>query len=66
MVNTSRSKWIFFVLAVVFFILLGWAVYDFSSRTTFPGSKPGPTDKIMKGSNDTARSSLDSSKATRR
>jgi hypothetical protein len=35
----SPSKKIFVAIAVVFFILLAYASYDISSRTTSPGSK---------------------------
>jgi hypothetical protein len=35
----SRSKKIFLALAVLFFVLLFYASYDISTRTTFPGSK---------------------------
>lgn len=34
----SRSKKIFAAIAIVFFGLLAYVVYDISSRTTFPGS----------------------------
>jgi hypothetical protein len=35
----NRSKKIFLGLVIVFVILLAYASYDISSRTTFPGSK---------------------------
>jgi hypothetical protein len=35
----NRSKKIFAGFVLVFVILLGYAVYDISSRTTFPGSR---------------------------
>ncbi|AYB33273.1 hypothetical protein [Chryseolinea soli] len=35
----SRGKKIFVVLAIVFVILLAYASYDISRKTTFPGSK---------------------------
>lgn len=34
----SRSKKIFFLVAIAFFLLLLYVTYDFSRRTTFPGS----------------------------
>jgi hypothetical protein len=34
----NRSKKIFFLVAIAFFIFLIYATYDFSRRTTFPGS----------------------------
>jgi hypothetical protein len=36
----SKSKKIFLMVASIFFLLLIYASYDISSRTTFPGSKP--------------------------
>jgi hypothetical protein len=42
----SRSKKIFIACGVVFLILLGYASYDISSRTTFPGSKPQLKERI--------------------
>jgi len=35
----TRSKKIFFALSAVFFVLLFYASYDISRRTTFPGSR---------------------------
>src|SRR5688500_3870679 len=35
----SRSKKIFIFFTIIFFILLMYASYDISKRTTFPGSK---------------------------
>ncbi|HEY5744795.1 MAG TPA: hypothetical protein VIU12_01855 [Chryseolinea sp.] len=35
----SRGKKIFVILAIVFVILLAYASYDISRKTTFPGSK---------------------------
>jgi hypothetical protein len=34
----SRSKKIFFLVAIAFFLLLLCVTYDLSRRTTFPGS----------------------------
>jgi hypothetical protein len=42
----SRSKKVFTGLAVVFVILLLYASYDISNRTTFPGSKPQLKERI--------------------
>jgi hypothetical protein len=42
----SRSKKIFAGLAIVFAILLLYASYDISTRTTFPGSKPQLKERI--------------------
>jgi hypothetical protein len=44
----SKSKKIFLALAVVFFLLLSWASYDISSRTTFPGSKSQLKERVKK------------------
>jgi hypothetical protein len=35
----TRSKKIFVGFVILFVILIGYASYDISSRTTFPGSK---------------------------
>jgi hypothetical protein len=42
----SKSKKIFLVVAAIFFVLLIYASYDISSRTTFPGSKPQLKERI--------------------
>jgi hypothetical protein len=42
----SRSKRIFAMLAIIFVILLAYASYDISSKTTFPGSKPQLKERI--------------------
>jgi hypothetical protein len=42
----TRSKKVFAGLAVVFVILLIYASYDISQRTTFPGSKPQLKERI--------------------
>jgi hypothetical protein len=44
----SRSKKIFAALAIVFVILLAYASYDISSRTTFPGSKSQLQERLKK------------------
>lgn len=44
----TKSKKIFAALAVIFFILLFYASYDISTRTTFPGSKPQLKERIQK------------------
>jgi len=36
----NRSKKIFLAFVAAFVILIGYLIYDISSRTTFPGSKP--------------------------
>jgi len=43
----SKSKKIFLVVAAIFFLLLIYASYDISSRTTFPGSKPQLKERIQ-------------------
>ncbi len=42
----SKSKKIFLFVAAIFFLLLIYASYDISSRTTFPGSKPQLQERI--------------------
>ena len=42
----SRSKKLFIVFAVIFFVLLFYASYDIATRTTFPGSKPQLKERI--------------------
>jgi hypothetical protein len=42
----TRQKKIFTAFAVIFVILLAYASYDISSRTTFPGSKPQLKERI--------------------
>jgi hypothetical protein len=44
----SRSKKIFVALVVLFVLLLAYASYDISSRTTFPGSKPQLQERLKK------------------
>ncbi len=44
--SMTRSKKIFLSLAVIFFVLLLYASYDISTRTTFPGSKPKLKERI--------------------
>jgi hypothetical protein len=42
----TRSKKVFAGLAVVFVVLLLYASYDISRRTTFPGSRPQLKERI--------------------
>lgn len=44
----SRSRKIFVAAMVAFFILLAYASYDISSRTTFPGSKSQLKERLKK------------------
>lgn len=44
----TRTKKIFAAFAAVFVILLAYASYDISSRTTFPGSKPQLKERLKK------------------
>jgi len=44
----NRSKKIFAFLSVIFLLLLFYASYDISTRTTFPGSKPQLKERIKK------------------
>jgi len=43
----SRSKKIFLVFVIIFVILLVYASYDISSRTTFPGSKSQLKERLQ-------------------
>jgi hypothetical protein len=42
----SLSKKIFLIIAVIFVILLVYASYDISRKTTFPGSKPQLKERL--------------------
>lgn len=44
----NRSKKIFLLFCIVFVIALGYASYDISSRTTFPGSKRQLEERLKK------------------
>ena len=44
----TKSKRIFAILAVIFMVLLFYASYDISRRTTFPGSKPQLPERLKK------------------
>lgn len=44
----NRNKKVFAVAAIVFFVLLAYASYDISRRTTFPGSKAQLPERIEK------------------
>ena len=46
--SMSRNKKVFLIFAVVFFMLLFYASYDISKRTTFPGSKPQLKERLQK------------------
>lgn len=43
----NRSKKIFLALSAVFFVLLFYASYDISRRTTFPGSRPQLKERVQ-------------------
>lgn len=58
----SRSKKVFVVLAVIFLVLLAYASYDISSRTTFPGSKSQLKERLQKQYLKTDTLQADSSK----
>jgi hypothetical protein len=45
----SRSKKIFLLAAIAFFIALTYFTYDFSRRTTFPGSATEPSSGVPSG-----------------
>jgi hypothetical protein len=42
----TRSKKVFMGICVVFIVLLVYASYDISRRTTFPGSRPQLKERI--------------------
>jgi hypothetical protein len=42
----SRSKKIFLTAVGLFIVLLIYATYDISKRTTFPGSKPQLKERL--------------------
>jgi hypothetical protein len=44
---TKQKKW-FRVIAIIFALMLGYASYDISRRTTFPGSKSQLKERIKK------------------
>jgi hypothetical protein len=58
----TRGKKIFAVLAVIFVILLLYASYDISNRTTFPGSKPQLKERLENDANDKDSLATDSIK----
>lgn len=47
----KKSKVIFLIVLVVFFMTMAFFSYDVSKKTTFPGAKKLPSDSLM--SNDT-------------
>jgi Tfp pilus assembly protein PilO len=56
----SRGKKIFVLLAVVFVILLAYASYDISRKTTFPGSKSQLKERLKEKYSDKDSVSNDS------
>jgi hypothetical protein len=50
----SPSRKIFAVFAIVFVLFLAYIIYDISSRTTFPGSKPAKTETSGPASKDSS------------
>jgi hypothetical protein len=44
----AKSKKIFLIIAAIFFLLLLYASYDISRRTTFPGSKGQLKERLLK------------------
>ena len=62
----SRSKKTFLAIAAAFFVLLCYATYDISMRTTFPGSKPQLKERLEKQFLDRDTLNKDSSKAVYR
>lgn len=62
----SKSKKVFVVVAILFFIGLGYISYDISSRTTFPGSKSQLKERIKKQLLNSDTTSKDTLKSTQR
>lgn len=44
----NRNRKILGIAAFIFFVLLAYASYDISKRTTFPGSKAQLPDRLEK------------------
>lgn len=57
----KKSKKIFIILALLFFVIMIYIGYDISSRTTFPGSKPQLKERLM-GDEDNTKNVSDSVK----
>ena len=51
----KNSKRLFLILAIVFFIAIGYLGYDISNRTTFPGSKPQLKERLIQNYSDTTQ-----------
>jgi hypothetical protein len=51
----KRSKKLFLVIAVVFFVAISYLAYDISSRTTFPGSRPQLKERLKGIYGDTTK-----------
>ncbi|MBX2916955.1 MAG: hypothetical protein KF856_16925 [Cyclobacteriaceae bacterium] len=62
----TQSKKVFAGLAVVFVILLLYASYDISTRTTFPGSKPQLKERIEEQFLKTDSIKIDTANAVQR
>jgi hypothetical protein len=56
----TRSKKIFLIAFVAFFIVLGYLSYDIGRRTSFPGSKPQLKERLKEKFSETDSSSSDS------
>ncbi|UII24311.1 hypothetical protein [Fulvivirga ligni] len=52
----SKSKKVFLIVAIVFFVVIVYLGYDISSRTTFPGSKPQLKERLMNSGSDESNS----------
>jgi len=62
----NRAKKLFVILSVVFLVLLLYASYDISRRTTFPGSKPQLKERLKTHFLHPDSAKKDSLKATHR
>jgi len=61
-----RSKRIFLIICVFFFLGLVYLSYDISSKTTFPGSKSQLKERLRKQYLQSDSTQNDSSKTTQR
>ena len=52
----SKSKKVFLIVAIVFFVVMVYLGYDISSRTTFPGSKSQLKERLMNSGSDESKS----------
>lgn len=56
----KKSKLIFLILAIIFFLIVLFIAYDISSKTTHPGAKSKNQGQLNKSSDSTDTTSQDS------